>query len=228
MGAGQAVSTVTADVDVVLGFTLPGRSARGRLVRAGAVLDAILAAHDYPEPMARLLADALVLTALIGATLRGDEGQTTVQAQGSGGLVDLLVCDYLGGRVRGYLRLADGVAADAVRPGLSLNTLFGEGYLAVTLDQSAVDERYQGIVPLAGANLASAIETILRCPSRSRRWCASRPTPARRAGSRAGCCCSTCLAGKRGRSGCMSKTRWPVIPTGSMWRPWRRPSVQPS
>lgn len=143
--------------DSVLGFTVPGRNARGRVVRLGATLDAILHAHAYPEPLARLLAEALVLTALVGATLRGDEGQMTLQAQAQGGPVDLLVCDYRGGALRGYLRF-DPARIDEVGPQAGLRTIFGEGYLAITLDQTVTDDRYQGIVPLEGDTLAHAVE----------------------------------------------------------------------
>lgn len=144
--------------DSILGFTVPGRSARGRVARLDATLDAILRAHAYPEPLARVLAEALVLTALVGSTLRGDEGQMTMQAQAQGGPVDLLVCDYRGGELRGYLRF-DPARIDEVGPRASLQTIFGQGYLAITLDQTASDERYQGIVPLEGDTLTHAVES---------------------------------------------------------------------
>jgi molecular chaperone Hsp33 len=143
--------------DTVLGFTVPGRSARGRVVRLGPTLDAILHAHAYPDALARLLAEALVLTALVGATLRADEGQMTMQAQARGGPVDLLVCDYRGGELRGYLRF-DPARIDEIGPQATLPTVFGEGYLAITLDQTVTEERYQGIVPLEGDTLTHAVE----------------------------------------------------------------------
>ena len=55
--------------DRVLRFSIPGRNARGRMVRLGPVLDTILTAHDYPPPIRRLLAEALVLTALLGTQI---------------------------------------------------------------------------------------------------------------------------------------------------------------
>jgi len=143
--------------DSVLGFTVPGRNARGRVARLGPTLDVILHAHAYPEPLARLLAEALVLTALVGATLRGDEGQMTMQAQAQGGPVDLLVCDYQGGALRGYLRF-DPARLDEVGPQATLETIFGKGYLAITLDQTVTDDRYQGIVPLEGDRLVHVVE----------------------------------------------------------------------
>jgi molecular chaperone Hsp33 len=146
------------NLDVALGVTIPTRSARGRVARLGPALDAILANHDYPPVLEKLLAEALVLTALLGALLKDPGGQLTVQAQTKEGIVDLLVCDYLGGELRGYLRHEPALLADAAHAP-SLGSLFGHGYLAITFDQPATDERYQGIVPLEGDSLAEAAQS---------------------------------------------------------------------
>ncbi len=147
----------TFHLDAALGFALPGRHARGRLVRLGPVLDEILSAHAYPAPIARVLAEALTLTALLGALLKDAGGQLTLQAQTEDGIVDLLVADYRGGELRGYVRFdAERLAGAAPLPALC--DLFGKGYLALTFDQQATGERYQGIVPLEGDSLAEAAE----------------------------------------------------------------------
>jgi molecular chaperone Hsp33 len=146
------------DIDRALGFTIPARHARGRIVRLGPVLDEILAAHAYPLPIEALLAEALTLTALIGSTLKDAGGQLTLQTQTENGVVKLLVCDYRGGELRGYIQYdEDALAAAPADP--TLFALFGTGYLAITFDQAATHERYQGIVPLDGATLAEAAES---------------------------------------------------------------------
>jgi molecular chaperone Hsp33 len=146
------------DLDQTIGFTIPARHARGRLVRLGPVLDDILAAHAYPPAIERLLAEALALTALIGSTLKDPLGQLTVQAQTQTGVVKLLVCDYRGGDLRGYVQFdADRLAEAPQEP--TLFALFGEGYLAITFDLAGTGERYQGIVPLDGETLAEAAES---------------------------------------------------------------------
>lgn len=147
-----------ADSDRVLGFLIPARSARGRVVRLGPALDAILSAHAYAETPARLLAQALALAALMGAILRPEEGQVTIQAQPAGGRdgpIRLLVADYLEGALRGY------VAVDPDRrlaEGDRLDQMFGGGHLVITLDQTLTAERYQGIVALEGPSLAAAAQ----------------------------------------------------------------------
>jgi len=157
--ASEPTSTpaAAANLDAAIGFALPARHARGRLVRLGPVLDEILSAHDYPAPIARTLAEALVLTALLGATLKDAGGQLTMQAQTEAGVVDLLVADYRDGELRGYVRFdAERLAEQPSLP--SLFALFGKGYLAITFDQALTGERYQGIVPLEGGSLAEAVE----------------------------------------------------------------------
>jgi len=150
-------AVAAANLDEAVGFSLPARSARGRLVRLGPLLDDVLSAHDYPAPIARILSEALVLTALLGATLKDAGGQLTLQAQTEAGIIDLLVCDYKGGEIRGYVRFdAQRLAAESSLP--SLFALFGKGYLAITFDQAMTRERYQGIVPLEGESLAEAAQ----------------------------------------------------------------------
>ena len=146
------------DLDRALGFAIPARHARGRLVRLGPVLDEILAAHNYPPAIEKLLAEALTLTALIGSTLKDAGGQLTLQTQSDGGVVQLMVCDYKGGALRGYIQFdADALAEAPAEP--TLFALFGQGYLAITFDQAATGERYQGIVPLDGGTLAEAAQS---------------------------------------------------------------------
>ena len=148
----------TLSLDTALGVTIPSRHARGRLARIGPALDTILASHAYPPVIEQLLAEALALTALLGALLKDPGGQMTLQAQTESGIIDLLVCDYLGGQLRGYVRHDAERLAEA-GPNPTLFSLFGRGYLAITFDQPASDERYQGIVPLEGDSLAQAAET---------------------------------------------------------------------
>ncbi|HEY9554215.1 Hsp33 family molecular chaperone HslO [Allosphingosinicella sp.] len=152
-------AVTTANLDEAVGFTIPGRHARGRLVRLGPLLDDVLSAHAYPAPIARILSEALTLTALLGAMLKDAGGQLTLQAQTEAGIVDLLVCDYRGGELRGYVRFDHERLAEV--PTLpSLFALFGKGYLAITFDHAVSGERYQGIVPLEGNSLAEAAQSF--------------------------------------------------------------------
>lgn len=145
--------------DKLLGFTIPDRNARTRVVRLDRVVDEVLAAHDYPPPVTHLLSEALVLAALMGGLLKseGDDAQLTMQAQTQTGVVSLLICDYRGGELRGYADFdAEKLSKLGANP--SLSALFGEGYLAITFE-TGKGQRYQGIVPLEGDTLAEACES---------------------------------------------------------------------
>jgi molecular chaperone Hsp33 len=99
----------------------------------------------------------LVLAALLGALLKEDEGQLTIQAQTESGIVDLLVVDYRAGELRGYVRFDSSRLAE-LPSHRDLSALFGKGYLAITFDHPLSEERYQGIVPLEGSSLGEAAQ----------------------------------------------------------------------
>jgi molecular chaperone Hsp33 len=143
--------------DNILSFAIPAKNCRGRVVRLGPVLDEILAAHDYPPMIRAILAEAVCLTAMLGALLKDEGSQLTLQAQTEAGVISLLACDYKDGALRGYVEFdRDRLAAQPVEP--SLMALFGKGYLAITFDLPEPRGRNQGIVPLEGASLAEAVQ----------------------------------------------------------------------
>lgn len=149
----------TLSDDLAAAFQIEGWPVRGRLVRLGETIDAILSAHAYPEPVAALLGEACALAALIGSSLKF-EGRLIVQAQGNGP-VRYVVADYgTDGHLRGYCRFdADEVAAASqgfARPGA--RTLLGEGVFVMTLDRGPDFERTQGITPIEGESLSLAAE----------------------------------------------------------------------
>lgn len=155
------MSSTEITFDQPLAFVLPDRDARGRAVRLGPVLDTILSAHAYPPVAERVLAETLVLVALLGSTMKGDDSQMTLQVQTEGGPISLLVCDYLNGQLRGHLAFdVERLVEAGSDP--SLFALFGKGYMAITFDQGGENRRYQGIVPLEGHRLTDAAEAYFR------------------------------------------------------------------
>jgi len=140
-----------AGPDAVLPFAVEPLDVRGRVVRLGPALDAILGRHDYPPAVSRLLGEAIALTALLGTSLKFD-GRFILQTSGNGP-VDLLVVDFTTpDGIRAYARFdADRVAAADLRADAA--TLLGTGHLAMTVDQGPNTARYQGIVALDGTSL---------------------------------------------------------------------------
>ena len=143
--------------DLILPFQAEQADVVGRLVKLGPTVDTILSRHAYPEPVSKLLGEAVALTALLGAALKF-EGKFILQAS-TDGPVDLLVADYqVPGGLRGYARFSAERLAELPADG----RLLGEGHLAMTIDRGVDTERYQGVVPLEGESLTEAADTYFR------------------------------------------------------------------
>lgn len=148
--------------DVVVPFTLDNLESRGRAVRLGEALDSILNRHNYPEPVARLLGEAVLLAALIGSSLKF-EGRFILQTQ-TDGPVNLIVVDLdAPDGLRGYARFdADEVQAAIEAGKTAPGELLGHGHLAMTVDQGTHMDRYQGIVALEGESLEEVAHTYFQ------------------------------------------------------------------
>lgn len=146
--------------DLSLPFQIEQCDTRGRLVRLGPAIDRILTRHAYPEPVAHLLAEALVLVATMATALKFD-GVFSLQAKGDGPISTLVADCRTPGHLRGYASFdAERLEGLELGPGGTASLvplLLGKGYLAFTIDPQSEDmERYQGIVDLAGNSLADA------------------------------------------------------------------------
>ncbi len=155
----EAIEIAVPSDDVVMPFQAEQADVLGRLVKLGPTVDTILSRHDYPEPVSRLLGEAVALTALLGASLKS-EGKLILQAS-TDGAVDLLVVDFVvPGSMRAYARYNETKLADLDKDDDA--ALLGHGHLAMTIDRGQDVERYQGVVPLEGTSLADAADTYFK------------------------------------------------------------------
>jgi molecular chaperone Hsp33 len=146
--------------DTVLPFQLDRSDIRGRVVRLDGVLDQVLKQHAYPAPVEALVAEAALLTALIGQSVKL-RWKLSLQVRGKGA-ARLIATDYYGpteegapARIRAYASFdADRLAAD----GPAFDQI-GEGYFAVMVDQGEGMQPYQGFTPIAGRSLSDCAET---------------------------------------------------------------------
>jgi molecular chaperone Hsp33 len=136
-------------------FFLPRRPVRGRLVRLGALADALLSRHHMHPVVTRLTGQAMALSAALSTALKF-QGSFSLQAKGDGP-VRLLLADCTDtGELRGYAQSND----DRLRalldyePEPTAEALLGKGFLAFTVDPGTGGDRHQGIVSIAGASLA--------------------------------------------------------------------------
>ena len=140
--------------DIVTPFEVKPLDVRGRVVRLGPSVTDLLQQHDYPDAVSGVLAEAIALTALLGTSLKFD-GRFILQTQ-TDGAIDMLVVDFMTpGRIRAYARFDEAAVAAVAAEGPADATAFlGKGHLAMTVDQGADMERYQGIVALDGGTLS--------------------------------------------------------------------------
>ena len=159
---GGATLNGVGDADRALPFQIDKLEVRGRVVSLGPAIDAILARHDYPDPVKALLGEACVLAALLATSLK-DVSRFILQTQ-TDGPVSMLVADI---RLPGQMRatascdvaalaaLSEAGAADAA-------ALLGRGTLAMTIEQGHGGQRYQGFVPLDYESLEAAAHAYFR------------------------------------------------------------------
>jgi len=142
--------------DVVVPFAVEPLDIRGRSVHLGPMLDTILKRHEYPQDIAFLMGEMIVLTVLLGTSLKF-EGNFILQTQ-SDGPVSLAVVDFsTPDAIRAYARYNKEDFEEALKAGkTSPRELLGEGIMAMTIDHGVEMQRYQGIVKLDGISLEEA------------------------------------------------------------------------
>ena len=146
--------------DTVLPFQLDRSDIRGRVVRLDGVLQQVLKQHAYPKQIEALVAEAALLTSLIGQMIKL-RWKLSLQIRGSGP-VRLIATDYYGptedgqpARIRAY---AGFEAVDLVPDGDPFS-MIGDGYFAILIDQGEGTVPYQGITPISGGSLSACAET---------------------------------------------------------------------
>ncbi len=149
----REVSDRTED-DIVVPYTVESLSTRGRLVRLGPAIDAILKRHAYPEAVGRALGEAATLAVLLGSRLKL-EGRFQLQTKSDGPL-NMLVVDFdAPSNLRALARFDDEALAKRLAENSDADIL-GEGHLAFTIEAGPQSSRYQGVIALDGQGLEQA------------------------------------------------------------------------
>ena len=153
------VEQITWD-DTVLPFQLDRSDIRGRVARLDGVLGEVLRQHNYPPQIEALVAEATLLTAMIGQTIKL-RWKLSLQVRGKGP-ARLIATDYYGPTLDGEparIRAYASYDSDRLDPTAPPFSQIGEGYLAVMLDQGNDMVPYQGFTPISGASLSDCAQT---------------------------------------------------------------------
>ena len=146
--------------DAVQSFSIENTNVRGRLVRLGKAYEKILNKHNYPTQVASLIGELTAMSVSLADSLKY-HGQFILQTQ-STGPVDMMVANVTSkGTLRSYARY-DIKKFENTTMQNSIPCLLGNGHIAFTVDQGKDTERYQGITPLEGSNLAECAQNYFR------------------------------------------------------------------
>lgn len=146
--------------DTVLPFQFDNSDIRGRVARLDGVLDQVLKQHAYPPVIEALVAEAALLTAMIGQSIKL-RWKLSLQIRGNGP-ARLIATDYYGPAAEGEpARVRAYASYDADRLDLEADPFsqIGQGYFAVMIDQGEGMIPYQGFTPIAGQSMSDCAET---------------------------------------------------------------------
>ncbi len=136
--------------DTLQRFLFENSNVRGTFIHLGNSYQTALGRYDYPAEVGQQLGQALVASSLLSATIKFD-GSLILQTQADGPINMLVAQSNSQRQIRGLARWQETLLAEQA------NNLYGDGHMTITIDNKN-DERYQGIVDLAGGSLARAIE----------------------------------------------------------------------
>jgi molecular chaperone Hsp33 len=143
--------------DILLPFMFDTGDIRGAVVDLDSTWREVLTRREYPMPVRTLLGEAMAASALLSSTLKFD-GTMVLQAQAENpeAPVRVLVVECNADMtLRATAKLAEGLDENVQG---SLADLVGAGRLVITLDPKDGQAAYQGIVPLEGIQLNTALE----------------------------------------------------------------------
>ena len=142
--------------DVQQKFMVESCDARGHLVQLDEAWSYATARTEYPQPVKKILGEAFVAAALLASTIKFD-GKMTFQVRGDGPIHLLVVQVTNEGKLRGLARWSTEPES------ANLQIAFGsDARLIITIEANRNAEPYQGIVPLEGDDLATALQTYFK------------------------------------------------------------------
>ncbi len=155
----MSIASKVAWDDSILPFQLDKADIKGRMARLDGTLNQILGQHNYPVEVAAMVAEAVMLTALIGQNI-ALRWKLSLQIRGDGP-IRLIATDYYAPKSEGepaQIRAYASYDADRLNAAGTPFEKIGKGMFAVVIDQGKDTTPYQGITPLTGGSLANCAE----------------------------------------------------------------------
>jgi molecular chaperone Hsp33 len=146
-------ASMTDSGDFLIRFSLEHAELRGVVVRIEETWQQVLKRAEYPAPIADLLGKSLVASALFTSNIKF-EGALSIQLKSAGTLSLLFAECSHDRRLRGLARWRREPAPDFRLTGEP----DGNPLLAITIENAASGQRYQGLVPVESDDLALLFE----------------------------------------------------------------------
>lgn len=140
--------------DYVLPFMLQDSCIKGKVITLSNTVTEIVAQHNYPEPIANLLAELLLFTAMLGHNIK-TKGTLTAEIRVEQGAIKFLVADFTS---PGNLRACCDFDHNLVTSEPKFEDLINKGFLLITMDLGKDYDRYQGIIEIKGNSITSSME----------------------------------------------------------------------
>lgn len=140
--------------DTLQRFIFDETDIRGQVVQLQQSYQDCLANTEYPVAVASLLGEFLAAASLLVSTLKFS-GRLTLQVRGDGPISMLMAESTHDYKVRAIAHYS------AEANGAELQQGLGEGSVVITIEPEK-GQRYQGMVPLAGADIAGCLEHYFR------------------------------------------------------------------
>ncbi len=149
--------------DSLLKFLFRRAPVRGGIVRLDAAWKQMIAHHDYPAPVTRLLGEMTAAVALLATNIKFN-GALVLQIHGDGPVKLLVVECQPDVGLRATAKLRDDAEIESAAGLQSMVNRSGHGRCAITLDPrdpQPGQQPYQGVVPLEGDTIAQVLESYM-------------------------------------------------------------------
>ncbi|GMQ97239.1 MAG: Hsp33 family molecular chaperone HslO [Gammaproteobacteria bacterium] len=162
---------LTLEKDFIQRFLFEGLSIRAVLVQLDASFQAVTERRVYPDDIRDLIGQSMAATALLASTIKF-KGNLILQMQGEGDITYLVAQCTHNRQLRAMARWSN-----EPETGLSLDVLFPEGRIVITIESEEWREPYQGMVAIEDSHLESALARYFSLSEQleTRLWLAADP-----------------------------------------------------
>ncbi len=157
----------TSDHDIIQPFSAKLLNLHGCIVHIDDVASSILGRQDYPDLVAHMLTEVIAVTVTLGSSaLNKQKGSLSFQISGNGPIKTCISDFYSNNACRGHSQFNASDINFLARKltdttPLTMEEVFGKGYVLLTLNYSKSSNHYQSIIKLTGQTITDCLTEYL-------------------------------------------------------------------